>query len=613
METPDGQRLRSHLLGLGYYDRASGQSVFIAEITNSIGQLISTNQIWYDNAFTGVKAGVRYKYTREGFEQDVILEERPPAPEVYGLSSSTTVLQAFTEFVSPPTPRISTNRTVSAGPLSDETLSFGAMRIGKGSAFLMGSDSASCPVFKEWATLAGRQFLIEEIPMSQIAAQLQVLPLSQTSLRVTYSVVNVVSKQRLLPAQPLTKAGNSQMKVAKLATPKPGFVIDYASLNTTLTNYTFRGDTTYYISGNVSLYGTATTFECGTVMKYASNMSLTINTPVNWNGTAYRPVVMLAVDDNSVGEPISGSTGNPKTNYYAAKALYFDGDSAFSSLTIQNLRILNAKAAVVINGQSGHSLSDLQLVKCSTGVAATNTDFSLRNALMELVLTNFTGTNATGNVEHLTSDTATWLNKSIGANLFLTNCILSAVANLGSCSTQNVAIVSSGSGVFQPVGGAGYYLTNNSPYRNAGTTNINPALIAQLGRKTTYPPVLVLNSNFNVVTTLGPTIQRDTDIPDLGYHYDPMDYVFSGVTVNTNLTISAGTSVGWFKPASGNAYAIQLADKVIMTFNGRVEAQDYFVQANTVQEGNGTWGGIYGIGIVGSQTIYRKYQLFLGS
>src|SRR5207244_171955 len=29
LETPDGQRLQSHMLGLCYFDRASGQSVFI--------------------------------------------------------------------------------------------------------------------------------------------------------------------------------------------------------------------------------------------------------------------------------------------------------------------------------------------------------------------------------------------------------------------------------------------------------------------------------------------------------------------------------------------------------------------------------------------------------
>src|SRR6185437_27515 len=120
-------------------------------------------------------------------------------------------------------------------------------------------------------------------------------------------------------------------------------------------------------------------------------------------------------------------------------------------------------------------------------------------------------------------DVAAWLNKDIGTNLFLTNCILSAVTNLGSCTTQSVAFASSSAGVFQTVGAGAYYLTDSSPYRDIGTTNINPSLLAQLSKKTTYPPILVLNSNFDALTTLGPAVQRDTDAPDLGYHYDPMD------------------------------------------------------------------------------------------
>jgi hypothetical protein len=600
METPDGQRVQSHLLGLAYYDRASGQSVFIAEITNSIGQLIDTNEVWYDNAFSGVRAAVRYTTTRASFEQDVVLEEQPPAPEVYGLNSATAVLEAFTEFVAAPTPELSTSSA--RGQLPDTSLGFGTMKIGRGSAFLMGNHAGSTPVSKEWVTLEGRKFLVEEVPIPQIARELDTLPPQNSVKLFSNSVVNVVSSKRLLPAPPIAKMETKKMKVASLPMNSRAFVLDYTTLNTSQTNYTFRGDTTYYISGNVNLYGTNTTFEGNTVLKYASGVSLNVNTPVRWFGTTYRPIVLLAKDDNSVAETLPGSTGSPGSSYYAAKALSFDGTSALTNLNIQNLRVLNATAAVVINGQTNNVLRDLQIAKCAYGVAATNADFSVRNGLFSTVSTNFTGASATGHVEHLTSDIAVWLNKDLGTNLFLTNCILSAVTNLGSCATQCVAVVPSGAGVFQVVGAGGYYLTTNSPYRDAGTTNINPALLALLGRKTTYPPVLVLNSNFNVPTTLGPAIQRDTDTPDLGYHYDPMDYVMSGVNVNSNMTITAGTAIGWFKPASGNPYAVHLADKILMTFNGRLDAQDYFVRTSTVQESNGTWGaGISGFGIVGSQ------------
>jgi len=578
METPDGQRLQSHMLGLCYFDRASGQSVFIAQVTNSIGQLISSNQVWYDNAFTGVKAGVRYSYTREGFEQDVILEEQPPSPESYGLNSSTTVLQAYTEFISPPAPVVSMN-FLSEGEgqqLLDKSLTFSTMKIGRGRAFLAANSAESTPVAKDWATVENRQFLIEQVPIPQIANQLQTLPPAQASVRLSNSVLNVVSSKRLLPGSPLAKAGTNQMKLASVPFRKVGFT----SLSTSQTNFTFQGDTTYYISGNVNLFGTNTTFEGGAVIKYTNGVSLTVNTPVDWRAGPYRPVVMSAKDDDACGDSITGSTGSPGTNYYAAKALYFDGTSALTNIIVQNLRVLNANAAVVINGQSNHVITDLQVVNCANGIAVTNTDFSLRNGLFAIVLTNFTGSNAIGRVEHLTSDTAIWLNKDIGTNLFLTNCLLSAVTNLGSCTTQNVAVVASGSGVFQPLGAANYYLAANSPYRDAGTTNINAILLAQLRQKTTYPPVLCSSNVVSANTNLNNQALRDVDTPDLGYHYDPIDYLADNFWItNATVTVSPGTVI-----ASYNDTGMIVTDGSAITSIGTALAPIWYTKYFCAQE-----------------------------
>jgi len=64
MQTPDGKRLRSSILGLAYNDDSTGQSVLIAQIQNSQGELISSNQVLYPDAFKGVNADVRYTATR---------------------------------------------------------------------------------------------------------------------------------------------------------------------------------------------------------------------------------------------------------------------------------------------------------------------------------------------------------------------------------------------------------------------------------------------------------------------------------------------------------------------------------------------------------------------
>ena len=130
---------------------------------------------------------------------------------------------------------------------------------------------------------------------------------------------------------------------------RAGLLIDYQTLNTSQTNYLFKGDTTYFISGNVSLFGTNTTFEGGTVLKYTNNVTLAVSTPITWQGSAYRPVVLTARDDPSAGESITPS--NALTGYYATTALYFDANAAGASATFPNLRVANARTAIGINGR----------------------------------------------------------------------------------------------------------------------------------------------------------------------------------------------------------------------------------------------------------------------
>ena len=98
VQTVDGQRLTSNILGLGYYDSSTGQAVLIAQIKDSSGAIVTGNQVVYRDAFDGVKADVQYTYRKSGMEQDVILRAQPPTPESFGLSSATTELEILTEF-----------------------------------------------------------------------------------------------------------------------------------------------------------------------------------------------------------------------------------------------------------------------------------------------------------------------------------------------------------------------------------------------------------------------------------------------------------------------------------------------------------------------------------
>jgi hypothetical protein len=614
LQMPDGQQLQTELIGLCYSDFASGHTVFIAIVTNCTGEIFNANQVWYENAFCGLKGSVRYTYTKAGFEQDVMLQECPLPPESYGLSSATTVLQAVTGVESAPSVSVTASTMRDVSQISDQTIRFPTMTIGHGRAFLIGdNNSSSVPVTKQWEVWSGQRVLVEQVPVSQIAAQLQTLqPLQSSASKFSNSVANVVSAQQL--KRKLAVRDPRPMKFAGASPAKSGFILDYITLNGTQSDVVFQGDTTYYISGNLNLYGANTVFEGNAVLKFASNATLTVYTPVTWQGKAYRPVVMLAKDDDGTGELISGSTGNPGTNYYAAEALYFDGTTADTNLIIDNLRIANARVGVTLNGQSDHVLNDVQCLKCGTGISSINTTFSVHNALFYNVLTNFNENSATGAVEQVTSDIAALLNQSTSSDLYLTNCLLVSVTNVSNCVTDHTATLTSGSGVFQVAGPGGlHYLAADSPYRNFGTPNISSATLGALQQKTTYPPIVYSNTVIAADTTFGPQAQRDTDTPDLGYHYDPLDWVFGQVISNANLTFTAGTAVGWFRTSSGNrshgqpivGVGLNMANSKIADFRGTETTPDYWVRCNTVQEQDGT-GGYGPGGITGSDDQFNE-------
>jgi len=608
MQTPDGKRMRSHVLGLSYFDTASGQSVLIAEVKDSQGQLYPPNVVIYPDAFTDFKADVRYTYTKAGFEQDIILREQLPKPEEYGLNPATTRLQVLTEFINPPQPAKQARALgrQDGREMADEDLDFGAMHMGRGKAFSVGREDREITVSKQWLKLEGRDFLVEEVAVPDIDEELQALPAAEgASLNpAAGSVLHVVSKHRLLPAMPLVQAGTNEMQLARLSLPSQGLVLDYVTLINSKSNYVFQGDTTYYISGPLSSWGT-NTFEGGAVLKFATNGSISI-TPgppgvsspgINWKAGAYRPVIFTAKDDNTVGESIG--TGNP-TGYYGNPMLFLAGFSPQGPLT--GLRMAYAKTAIQFAGASAN-LYNAQFVNCQNGLILGGANVFLGNALFANTKTNFYYQGgSTVAAQQATISGALFLasapSTQSGSYLTLTNCILANVTNLvsgvlastnGNCNgfynspTFGYNQIPASFYPFQTVGGGSFYLTNGCNFFNQGTTNINPALLAALRKTTTYPPIVYSNVPISVATTFSPQAQRDTDMPDLGYHYDPLDYIFGGVVTSTNLTFSAGTAVGWF---DHNGYGISLPNSITVNFNGTVTAPCIFTHYTTVQEGN---------------------------
>jgi hypothetical protein len=143
--------------------------------------------------------------------------------------------------------------------------------------------------------------------------------------------------------------------------------------------------------------------------------------------------------------------------------------------------------------------------------------------------------------------------------------------------------------VYQSIGGGNYYLTDDSPYRGVGTPNIDSDLLADLQEKTTWAPILYNGVTFSTNATFNPWAPRDTNSsPDIGYAYDPLDYIFeNNCQAESNMTFTAGTAAAWT-----TSEGIQLENELTVNFAGLATSPDYWVRANTVQEAdpNGSYG-----------------------
>ena len=363
--TPDGLHLQSHVMGLGFADPVSGKGVLLADLQDSIGQLLSSgNQVMYTNAFGGglLQADILYKQAVTGFEQDIILRQQLPDPSQYGLEPGSTKLQVWTEFILAPTPQ----KTVTTDPgtgLVNEDLEFGTMNMSRGNAFSIGDETVLVPVAKHWSVIQGRTFLIEEVLLNSIASQMQSLPPptqggsspgslpsgngGQSSLSKSPPVfasglgrVYEFSRPILLPPKAVKKS-DVPLRMATADTKGKGLVLDYVTLNSSQTNYVFQADSTFFISGAVNLFQN-TWLEGGATLKFTNLLTaqITLNGPLVTVAGLFRPAVLTSKNDNSLGVTISGSTGSP-TN--ANSPTYLAGGSGQTN-DYKYLRLLYARA-----------------------------------------------------------------------------------------------------------------------------------------------------------------------------------------------------------------------------------------------------------------------------
>jgi hypothetical protein len=369
--------------------------------------------------------------------------------------------------------------------------------------------------------------------------------------------------------------------------PSKGLVWDY-SVVVTASGVLWKGNETYFIASSCTISGSSNVLEGGAVLKSSNGVTLTIAGSLETRTDPYRPAILTSWCDNTVGETIAASTGNPATNA-AGSALYMNTSAALSDLS--HLRISYASCALNFNTGRGHQAKHIQIVHCTNAFQGYSASFDVRNVLAYDCATLFNCVpNATSRVEQATFDIAGTMNLNSNCVLFLTNCLLVAVTNTSPYTGANNASNSDPDAVFQTIGAGAHYLLDNT-YRNLGTTNINSTLLAELRQRTTYPP-RVLNSIISAETTIGPEAQRDVDTPDLGFHYAPLDVVCNGAYLYNggNLTALPGTAIG--VRADRNTSGLKVFDRSKFVCGGTPTLLNRFVRYNTVQEqANSNWTG----------------------
>lgn len=596
--TPDGKRFRSRVMSLAYTDGRTGQTVLIAEPKDSIGQ-VAANEVTYPDAFIDFIADVRYTYTKAGLEQDVIFLENPPDPAAYGFDPETTRLEVFTEFIEAPVPEKRSSVLVEESDpfrrqgmvepdLTDEYLSFGIMAIGSGKGFPATSalnDDNSVPVGKAWTVINQRTFLIEKIDYRSVRAELQKLPPAAALKRGNTGAKREVMLARLGRVEGAAPATRG-LELAAVGRPLKGFVLDY-QIVATATNVTLRADTTYLVTNNFTLSGATVLESC--VVKYTTNTGtgpkLLFTGPIDCQTEAASPAFFVSKDDDTVGEIISGSTGTPIGNFgFRALELDYSGNT----IELHDIHVRHASRGIVVKNGTKLLLKHAQIGFAFRCIENLTHHTWIQNALF-YNSSYGVASSVTSHVEH-----ATFHNLSLGYWLTggsntvrLTNTIIVGVTTYVPFTGSNVVTNQSDAGFFQAVGAGSHYLVAGSTNRNAGATTISPSLLADLKQRTTFPPVLLTN-DITTTTTLGPQAERDTSAPDIGYHYDVLDYVANEIDVSAALTIQPGTAIGVYG-ASGS-YGVQLLQGGSLVCEGTVTDPCQFVRYNLVQEQtNSTW------------------------
>ncbi|MBI1840363.1 MAG: hypothetical protein HYR88_05865 [Verrucomicrobia bacterium] len=242
---------------------ATGQSVLLAAVQDSVGHLIAPNVVLYDSAFdSGLDAAIRVSYTRRGIEQDLVLYDPSHQihPEDFGLIAASTTIELWSEMNTSPQAQVIP--VMNDGIVADIVIHFDSTKIAEGKAFSTEREDLAIRVLKRFGDIDGRRWLVEQI--SYAAAQplfdnaQAALPGQNKQIKQMAGRKAVKTDKELVAQLPARKKASrtasilpkSKDQLLALAQPmRKGFLIDFQLLNATnLTNMRFQSDSTYEIA-----------------------------------------------------------------------------------------------------------------------------------------------------------------------------------------------------------------------------------------------------------------------------------------------------------------------------------------------------------------------------
>jgi hypothetical protein len=434
-------------LGLNYFDPTDGRSVLLATVTNATRWLTASNEIVFSNCFAGIKASIRLRNTRSGLEDDVILHESPPDPVSLTLSTAAR-LEVLTEHLTGEAPssrarfiqreRDPAKRAAMLAPdFMDTELHFGGMRMASGRAFATGNQTNTSifpirqPVGKSYQTIENRRILIEAVEHRRALPALQLLPVATNVMSWTNAAAaapdnrRVAQLTRRLPilasrtetngalasirrVAALAKRQTGTLVAASSAVEAPAFVIDWQAVyGAPLSNFTFRGDTTYSVTDYAYLTGKIT-IEGGTVVKLAEYQSLSVDATASivCDTTNYLPAVFTCYDDDSVGESLPYSTGTALQA--AASGFYIFG----ATCEFRNVRFTHLAYPITVETSSEEvtlTLRNVQVLDATVGFEVGNVSVNVFNGLFKDCAYLYEGGEPIFRGEHITVHNATML------------------------------------------------------------------------------------------------------------------------------------------------------------------------------------------------------------